>query len=59
MGFFDLLFGNANDKNRKAKEAEMANMYEFGYDEIEHTKYDKNALEREKFSTYEYYSEEE
>ena len=59
MGFFDLLLGNAGDKNRKAKEAEIANMYEFGYDEAEETKYNKKALEREKFSNYEYYSEEE
>ena len=32
MGFFDLLFGSDDDKNRKAKEQEMANMYEFGWD---------------------------
>ena len=59
MGFFDLLLGNNDDKNQKAKKAEMANMYEFGYDEVEETKYNKKALEREKFSNYEYFSEEE
>ena len=30
MGLFDLFFENNNDKNRKAKEQEMANMYELG-----------------------------
>lgn len=29
MGLFDLFFENNNDKNRKAREQEMANMYEY------------------------------
>ena len=59
MGFFDLLLGNNDERNHKAKEQEMANMYEFGWDETEETKYDKKALEREKWANYEYSSEEE
>ena len=59
MGFFDLLLGNNEDKNRKAKEHEMANMYEYGWDEPEETKYDKKALQREKWANYEYSDEEE
>ena len=30
MGIFNLLFGTNDDRNRKAREQEMANMYEFG-----------------------------
>ena len=59
MGFFDLLFDTEDDKNKKAKEQEMANMYELGWDELEETKCDKKALEREKFANYEYFDEEE
>ena len=59
MGLFDLFFENNNDKNRKAREQEMANMYEFGWDEPEETKCDKKALQREKFANYEYSDEEE
>ncbi|MBR7127978.1 MAG: hypothetical protein IKD09_05290 [Lentisphaeria bacterium] len=59
MGLFDLLFDSNNDKNRKAKEQEMANMYELGWDEPEETKFDKNALQREKFANYEYSDEED
>lgn len=59
MGLFDLLFNSNNDKNRKAKEQEMANMYELGWDEPEETKFDKNALQREKFANYEYSDEED
>ena len=59
MGFFDLLFGTDDDRNRKAKEQEMANMYEYGLDEIEETKCDKKALQREKWTNYEYSDEEE
>jgi len=59
MGFFDLLFGSDDDRNRKEKEQEMANMYELGWDESEETKYDKKALQREKWANYEYSNEEE
>ena len=59
MGLFDLFFENNNDKNRKAREQEMANMYEYGWDEPEETKCDKNALQREKWANYEYSDEEE
>jgi hypothetical protein len=59
MGFFDLLFDAEDDKNRKAKEQEMANMYELGWDELEETKCDKKALEHEKWTNYEYSNEEE
>lgn len=59
MGLFDLFFENNNDKNRKAREQEMANMYEYGWDEPEETKYDKKALQREKWVNYEYSDEEE
>ncbi|MBE7709503.1 MAG: hypothetical protein E7Z93_03535 [Cyanobacteria bacterium SIG32] len=59
MGLWDLFTSNENNKNRKAKEQEMANMYEFGWDEPEETKYDKKALEREKWANYEYSDEEE
>ena len=47
-----------NDKDKKAKEQEMANMEEFGWDEIEETKYNKEALIREKEYNYEYDEEE-
>ena len=59
MGLFDLFFENNNDKNRKAREQEMANMYEYGWDEPEETKCDKKALQREKWANYEYSDEEE
>ena len=59
MGLFDLLFGSDDDRNRKAKEQEMANMYELGWDEPEETKYNKKALQREKWANYEYSDEEE
>ena len=59
MGLFDLFFENNNDKNRKAREKEMANMYEYGWDEPEETKCDKKALQREKWANYEYSDEEE
>lgn len=58
MGLFDLFFENNNDKNRKAREQEMANMYEYGWDEPEETKCDKKALHREKWANYEYSDEE-
>ena len=58
MGLFDLFFENNNDKNRKAKGQEMANMYEYGWDEPEETKCDKKALQREKWTNYEYSDEE-
>ena len=54
MGFFELFFGTNDDRNRKAREQEMANMYEYGWDEPEETKCDKKALQREKWSNYEY-----
>ena len=59
MGLFDLFFENNNDKNRKAREQEMANMYEYGWDEQEETKCDKKALQHEKWANYEYSDEEE
>ena len=59
MGFFDLLFGTDDDRNRKAREQEMANMYEYGWDEPEETKCDKKALQREKWANYEYSDEED
>ena len=58
MGLFDLFFENNNDKNRKAREQETANMYEYGWDEPEETKCDKKALQREKWANYEYSDEE-
>ena len=58
MCLFDLFFENNNDKNRKAREQEMANMYEYGWDEREETKCDKKALQREKWANYEYSDEE-
>ena len=58
MGLFELFFENNNDKNRKAREQEMANMYEYGWDEPEETKCDKKALHREKWVNYEYSDEE-
>lgn len=58
MGLFDLFFENNNDKNRKAREQEMANMYEYGWDEPEETKCDKKALHREKWANYEYLDKE-
>ena len=59
MGLFELFFENNNDKNRKGREQEMANMYEYGWDEPEETKCDKKALQREKWVNYEYSDEEE
>ena len=59
MGLFDLFFENNNDKNRKAREQEMANMFEYGWEEPEETKCDKKALQREKWANYEYSDEEE
>ena len=35
MGFFELFFGTNDDRNRKAREQEMANMHEYGWDEPE------------------------
>ena len=58
MGFFDFLLGDDEEKNRRHKRQEMANMYEMGWDEPEETKYDKNALQREKWANYEYSDEE-
>ena len=58
MGLFDLFFENNNDKNRKARKQEMANMYEYGWDEPEETKCDKKALQREKWANYEFSDEE-
>ena len=52
------VFGTDDDKNRKAREQEMANMYEYGWDEPEETKCDKKALHREKWVNYEYSDEE-
>ncbi len=46
-------------KNRRHKRQEMANMEEFGWDEPEESKYDNEALQREKFANYEYSDEEE
>lgn len=37
----------------------MANMYESGWDEMEDSKYDRKALEIEKWSNYEYDKEDE
>ena len=59
MGFFELFFGNDEERNRKHREQEMANMEEYGWDEPEETKYDKKALQREKWANYEYSDEEE
>ena len=59
MGFFDFLLGDDEEKNRCHKRQEMANMYEMGWDEPEETKYDKKALQREKWANYEYSDEEE
>jgi len=58
MGFFELFFGANDERNRKAREQEMANMYEYGWDEPEDTKCDKKALQCEKWSNYEYSDEE-
>ena len=53
MGLFDLLFGSDDEeKNRRHKRQEMSNMYEMGWDEPEESKYDNEALEREKFADY-------
>ena len=41
MGFFELFFGNDNERNRKHREQEMANVYDFVWDEPEETKCDK------------------
>ena len=60
MGLFDLLFGSDDkERNRRHREQEMANMYEMGWDEPEESKYDNQALEREKFADYEYSDEED
>ena len=59
MGLFDFLLGDDEEKNRRHKRQEMANMYEMGWDEPEETKYDKKALQREKWANYEYSDEEE
>lgn len=58
MGLFNLLFGNDDTRNHKHREQELANMYEFGWDEPEETKCDKKALQREKWANYEYSDEE-
>ena len=58
MGFFELFFGTNDDRNHKAREQEMANMEEYGWDEPEETKCDKKALQREKWANYEYSDEE-
>ena len=58
MGFFELFLGTNDDRNRKAREQEIANMYEFGWVEPEETKCDKKALQHEKWSNYEYPDEE-
>lgn len=59
MSFFDLFFSNDIQKKQKARNREMANLNEIGYDEIEETKCDSEALAREKFYNYEYSNEEE
>ena len=59
MGFFDFLLGDNEEKNRRHKRQEMANMYEIGWDEPEKSKYNNETLERENFVNYEYYTEEE
>lgn len=57
MGLFEFLFGDSGNQNRKyrnkARDQEMANMYESGWDEMEDSKYDRKALEIEKWSNYE------
>ncbi|MBQ9149927.1 hypothetical protein IJX73_03245 [bacterium] len=58
MGFFDLFSSNDDEKNCKHENQELANMYEFGWDEPEETRYDKKALDREKWANYEYSDEE-
>lgn len=58
MGFFELFFGNDDERNRKHREQEMANMCEYGWDEPEETRCDKKALQREKWANYEYSDEE-
>ena len=57
MDFFELFLGNDNERNRKHREQEMANMYEYGWDEPEETKCDKKALQEEKWANYEYSDE--
>lgn len=63
MGLFEFLFGDSGNRNRKyrnkARDQEMANMYESGWDEMEDSKYDRKALEIEKWSNYEYDKEDE
>ena len=61
MGLFDFLLGNEseNEKNRRYHRQEMANMDEFGWDEIEETKCDLKSLQQEKFANYEYSDEKE
>ena len=58
MGLFDFLLGDYEEKNKRHKRQEMANMYEMGWDEPEETKCDKKALQREKWANYEYSDEE-
>ena len=59
MGIFDFLLGDDEERNRRHRKQEMANMEEFGWDEPEESKYDSEALRREKFANYEYSDEEE
>lgn len=58
MGLFDFLLGDDEEKNRRHKRQEMANMYEMGWDEPEESKYDNETLQREKWANYEYSDEE-
>ena len=55
MGFFELFFCNDDEHNRKLCVQEVANMYEFGWDEPEETKCGKKVLQREKWANYEYF----
>lgn len=59
MGFFDFLLCDDKERNKRHREQEMANMYEKGWDEPEESKYDNEALQREKWANYEYSDEEE
>lgn len=58
MGFWDLFFED-NSRNKKYRRQELANMNEYGWDEEEETKYDKKALQKEKWANYEYSEEED
>lgn len=58
MGFGDLFFED-NSRNKKYRRQELANMNEYGWDEEEETKYDKKALQKEKWANYEYSEEED